>query len=89
MSTLLVLGRGAPTNALKHKFWAFAKGWVEVVVRAALADSVFASPSSMPVLLLGELGCKHNSQSRRQSDPSRDHSKSIREPPFPELGRGG
>ena len=40
-SGLLVLGMGAPSDALEHKFWASGREWVGVVVRAALADSVF------------------------------------------------
>ena len=82
-------GMGAPFGALEHEFWASGKEWVEVVVRVALADSVFASPGSMPLLLVGELGCERNSPSRRRSVPMRGHSKSIRELPFPELGHGG
>ena len=39
-----------------------------MVVRVALANLVFASPSSMPLLLVGELGCEHNSSSERPNE---------------------
>ena len=41
-----MLGMGAPSGALEHKLWASGKEWVGVVVRAALADSVFGSLGS-------------------------------------------
>ena len=80
---------GASFGALEHEFWASGKEWVGVVVRAALADTVFRSFGSKPLRFVGELGCEHSSPSRLQSVPVRDHSKSIRELPFPELVYGG
>ena len=82
-------GMGAPFGALEHEFWAFGKEWVGVVVRAALADSVFGSPSSKPLRFVGEPGCEHSSPSHFRSVPVKDHSKSVQELPFPELVRGG
>ena len=87
-SDLPVPSMGVPSSALEHEFWASGREWVGVVVLAALANSVFGSPGSKPLLFMGEPGCKHNSLSRLQSIPVRDHSKSIREMPFLELVHG-
>ena len=87
-SSLLVPGMGASFGAFEHEFWASSKEWVGVVVRAALADSVFRSPGSKPLLFVGEPGCEHNSPSSLWSVLVRDHSKSIREMPFLELVHG-
>ena len=84
-SDLLVPSMGVSSSALEHEFWASGREWVGVVVLAALADSVFGSPGSKPLLFVGEPGCEHNSPSRLRSVPVRDHSKSIREMPFLEL----
>nr|POE89592.1 hypothetical protein CFP56_02311 [Quercus suber] len=65
----------------------FGKGWFEVEVRDALASSEFESPGSKPMQLVDELGCAHSSLSRRRSGQGRDHSISILEVPFAELGR--
>ena len=63
-SGLLVPDMGAPFGALEHEFWASGKEWVGVMVRAALANSVFGSPGSKPLWFVGEPGCEHSSPSR-------------------------
>ena len=82
-------GMGAPFGALEQEFWASGKEWVGVMVRAALANSVFGSLGSKPLRFVGEPGCEHSSSSHLRSVPVKEHSKSVRELPFPELVRGG
>ena len=87
--TLLGGGKGGPNNAPKHGSEAYERVVVGMVVRAAVVDSGFVTPGSIPLLSVGEPVSGQSSLSSHASVPMTDHSKFVQGLPSPERGLEG
>ena len=87
--TLLGGGKGGPNDAPKHGSEAYGRVVVGMVVRAAVVDSGFVTPGSIPLLSVGEPVSGQSSLSSHASVPMTDHSKFVQGLPSPERGLEG